>query len=600
MAGKLFSIRRVKNKLVGLVGFMLVAGLLLVACGDNTVTPTPPTATVQPTVTPQATATPAASPTLAGPVIAIPPGTVTPLGNQQTPADPTPTSGPIATAPSSEPSNPTGTPGPVQNTPAPTSQNPQATVVNSSPVSQATPVKSGPASKGSSVIFYLKDGSLWAAVPGEKAPRQVAQRVYSYTGAGEGRAVFLQQNSTGPNRFVQLKLVTLAGGQLQESLLDTRLFETLPADRQNEYPAGLYGVDTRAMADLAISPDNSQVAYIKADLTGPTFDGMFDGEKPTELWLANLDPKNPQPHRLVPSAKDYIAQPLWSSDNSRIAFIRTTGFGTGAGYSTALWSVYKDGSRLAFLTGPDLGTVQGKPFSASPAYNLRWVGPLTLGFQAFNQVQSPIFLHDLSQGKDFPTALVPNAGSDAVFCAQAQRYVYIKQNPGGEPQPGSYSISTVNPANGPGLVDANAIELYGCEGSSLLYRTNQGQVVLAQINTDGAISAARSVKFDNNQKGDGEAKLAPGGKLAVVRDGKTTRLLSVNGQVTELKTGPVKYETLILEWASENMLVGVAFTPGQTGQLLAANVAEEQAFKSLDAGSIFSFAGPGQTGKGNL
>ena len=590
MAGKLFLIFIVKNKLVGLVCFMLTTGLLLVACGDNTVLPTQPqpTATVAPTVKPDP---PAPTPTQAQPVIVIPPGTATPLNSPPVSTNPAATSAPIVTAPSSEPVNPSATPGIIQNSPVPVSQDPPT-----------TPVNSGSASHGSdtSPIFYLKDRGLWAAVPGEKAPRQIAQGVYSYTQTGEGQAVFLQQNSSGPNRFVELKLVSLTGGQLQVSLLDTRLFETLPAAQQNERPAGLYGLDSRVMGDLAISPDKSQVAYIKANLTGPTFDGMFGGEKPTELWLANLDPKNPQPRRLAANAKDYITRPLWSSDNNRIAFLRTAGFGTGAGFQTALWSVYKDGSRLAFLTGPDLGRIGDTSFYASPAFNLHWVGPVTIGFQAFNQIQSPIFLHDLSQGKDFPTALVSNAASDAVFCTQAQRYVYIKQSSNGRPQPGAYSISTVSPASGSTLLDANAIELYGCEGNNVLYRSNQGQVILAQINTGGTLAAAKGLKIENSSNSPVDAKLAPGGKLAVVQAGQTTSLLADKGQVTELKTGPVKYEALILDWASETRLVGLAFTSGQPGQLLVVDIAYQYAFSALDTGSVFSFAGPGQTGKGNL
>lgn len=96
------------------------------------------------------------------------------------------------------------------------------------------------------------------------------------------------------------------------------------------------------------------------------------------------------------------------------------------------------------------------------------------------------------------------------------------------------------------------------------------------------------------------AKLAPGGKMAAVQVGITTRLLADTGQVTELKSSQFKYEALILNWTSDSTLVGLAFTPGQTEQLLALNLAEEQTFKSLDTGKVFSFAGPGQPGTGEV
>jgi hypothetical protein len=133
-----------------------------------------------------------------------------------------------------------------------------------------------------------------------------------------------------------------------------------------------------------------------------------------------------------------------------------------------------------------------------------------------------------------------------------------------------------------------------------LYRTNQGQLILGQLNADGTLSASKSLKLGDNLPDQIIAKLAPGGQVAAVQVGKTTRLLAATGQVTELKSSQFKYETLILNWASEGTLVGLAFTPDQPGQLLAVNISSEQTFKSLDTGKVFSFAEPGQTGKGGL
>lgn len=580
-----------------LVGCLIMAGLLLAACGDNTAstaqlqpTTTPPTSTPQISAAP--TITPAASPTPAQPAQVIAPVTVTPVNNPK--SDPTTVAATTASTNQTPASPPAAsTPASVPATVAPSRT--AAPVPTTAPAAvTAAPVKS------SNLIFYLKDSELMAALPGEATPRRVARNVFSYTRAGDDRVVFLQQTGSGPDRLVQLKLAKLAGTQIQESLLDTRLFVTLPANQQNDLPAGLFGLDTRAMGDMAISPDGRQVAYSKANMGGPTFDGMFENERPTELWLANLDPANPQPRRLVANDKDYIVQPLWSSDNSRIAFIRTAGFGTGAGYQTALWSVFRDGSRLAFLTGPDLGKVNGKAFSASPAYNLRWVGPMLLGFQATNQVNDPIFLHDLNQQSDFPAALASDAASNAVYCAQAQHYVYIKQGVGGAGTAGAYSVSVAKSAKGTALLDKDAVELFGCEGNSLLYRTGQGQLVLARINPDGTLTASKNFKLENNSEGAVEARLAPGGNQAVFQHGRTTRLINSSGQETELKTGQVKYETLLLSWVSDNSLIGLAFTPGQTSQLLVLNIGGDQSFMPLDAGKVFSLAEPGQSGKGEL
>jgi hypothetical protein len=619
MSKQFSRVIKLKILLVGLA-FLLIMPVLA-ACGDSpqaaTATPAPATPTA-PAATPTANqgqpATLAATPTVKQPVVVIPPATVTPLENDGPTATPAATipSGPLVTAPASTPSGsvPAST-SPAANetaTPAGTPRN-NATTVQAGPPPPATtfpggqPPTSQPAStpqNASSVIFYLKDGALMVNVPGEKASRQVAAKVYSYLQDGKSRVVFLQQTGDEPDQTIQLLLGSLANGQLQVNKLDTGLFKTLPTEQQNDRPAGLYGVDTRAMGEMAISPDGSQVVYTKANLSGPTFDGMSSQEKPTELWLANLDPTSPAPKQLVPNEKDYIAQPLWSPDGKRIAFIRTTAFGTGAGYATALWSVYKDGSRLAFLTGPDLGKIDGEAFSAHPAFNLRWVGPQVLAFQATNQAEFPIFLHDLSLGRDFPVAIATEAAPNAVFCEGIGRYIYLKSNPDGGPQPGAFSVGITNPANQTGTVDKDAVELYGCEGNNLLYRTTKNQVVLARLNSNGTVVVSKGLAIEQGSDIQVQAKLAPGGKLAAVQAGKITRVLADSGQVTELKSGSLKYETLLLEWVTDKALVGLAFNTGQPYQILAANLAGEQVFKTLDEGDTLIFAGPEQTAKGNF
>ncbi len=610
MSKQFFRVINLRILLAGLVFLFVMA--VLAGCGDSIQTSSParPTATA-PAATPTSnpTTAPATTPAEKQPVVVIPPATVTPFsieGPTATPAatiPPVPT-GPTVTAPASTPisSNPANTPQSSPNTPVATPQN-NGTTANAGPPPATTPPSgqpNGSKQSASGVIFYLKDNALMVNVTGEKAPRQVADKVFSYAQAGAGRVVFLQQSGGGTTRTMQLKMTGLNNGQLQESVLDTRLFETLPAGQQTDRPSGLYGVDTRSMGEIAVSPDGSQVAYTKANLSGPTFEGMSTNEKPTELWLANLDPANPSPKRLAPNDKDYIAQPLWSPDGNRIAFIRTTAFGTGAGYATALWSVYKDGSRLAFLTGPDLGEVGGEAFSAHPAFNLRWVNPHTLTFQANNQADFPIFLHDLSLGRDFPVALATDAAPGAVYCDGIQRFIYLKTDDGGQTQPGAFSVGLTNPANQTGTVDKEAAELYGCEGNNLLYLTAKNQVVLARLNSNGTAAASKSLAIDQGPDVQVLAKLAPGGKLAAVQSGKITRVLADSGQITDLKTGSFKYETLNLEWVSDKALVGLAFNTDQPDQILAANLAGEQVFKAVDEGKTLIFAGPDRTAKGNF
>ena len=597
MVKQVLKFSRVKFLAVALLAVLALT--VLAACGDATQTTTPPQTSPTVSANPGLTDTPAPTPTAGQTVVVIPPATVTPLINQGPTATPAATipPNPIETVPATTPV--VGTPV-VSPTPGSTTVPSNTTAPATQAVTQAITAGPSPTTlpgSGSNLLYYLKDGSLMVNVPGEKESRQVAPKAFSYTQDGKGRAIYLEQASDGT---VNLKLASFAGGKLQAATLDTRLFVALPSDQQNDRPGGIYGLDTRAMGELALSPDGSQVVYTKANMSGPTFDGMFTSEKPTELWLANLDPAKPAPRQLVPNDKDYIARPLWSPDGNRVAFIRTTGFGTGAGYSTALWSVYKDGSRLAFLTGPDLGKVNGVAFSAAPAYNLRWVGPQLLAFQATNQASFPIFLHDLSLGQDFPTPLVTDSAPEAVYCDGIERYIYLKFDPTTGPLRGAYSVGLTNPASQGGTVDKDALELYDCAGNILLYRNNKGQVIMAHLSLDGKISDSKSLTLDKPNDTQVRAKLAPGGKLAAVQAGKITRVLAENGQVTELKSGAFKYETLTLDWVSDKVVVGLAFNSDQPAQLLAANLAGEQVFKALDVGTVISFAGPGETAKGNV
>lgn len=131
----------------------------------------------------------------------------------------------------------------------------------------------------------------------------------------------------------------------------------------------------------------------------------------------------------------------------------------------------------------------------------------------------------------------------------------------------------------------------------MLYLNNKGQVAFALLNTDGTIAGSKKLPIGQGSDVRVAAKIAPGGRLAVVQVGKVTRVLADSGQITELKSGSFNYDTLNLEWISDKTLVGLAYTTGQPGQLLVANLSGEQVFKSLDTGDTILFAGPSKVVK---
>ncbi len=371
---------------------------------------------------------------------------------------------------------------------APTPTVPVGTVV--------APLTVAPAQLNPSV-FYLRDDALYRVQPTGNKPVLVAQKVLNFVQVGGTDVVYMQQVTSGAEIVVQLRLLKEAGVNVATpKVLDERAFVLLPVAQRTKGPVEEYGSDRRAVGELALSPDNSQVAYTRANLSGPTFGGLgSEKEHPTELWFAVLDGSAPA-RKLVPNDKDYIARPLWSSDGNRIAFIRTTNFGTGAGYPTAIWSVYKDGTRLAYLTGPKLGQYNGSTFEASPAINLKWVGPMALSFQSFSQTTAapPLWLHDLSQNSDLPRLLTLESGQ-TYFCPQLRRFVFVKQDLKTGEANGVFSVGIDKPGDAaPSVltaVDGGAKALLGCSDNTILYRDGSGQTYAQRLNESGSAEGAK-------------------------------------------------------------------------------------------------------------
>ncbi|HEX2916003.1 MAG TPA: hypothetical protein VH186_34895 [Chloroflexia bacterium] len=465
------------------IGALLLI-ILLAACGDTTATGPATTAVSQATATTTvatASATTAPATTVAG----LP--TVTP--------GPTSTTAPATAVPATTAAATSA---------APQTTNPPATTAAPTGVPATTAPASGPVQ-----VYYFKAGSIWAALPDGSNKRELVKNVVGSARTEKGQLLYFQKVQSGAETVLQFKLLN-PGQNGAETVIDNRAFVAVPGGQASKSPSGVYGVDSRAIGVLAVSPDGSQVAYTKANLSGPTFEGLGGKEYPTELWLADLNPNSPSPRRLVANDKDYIAHPVWSTDGNRIAFIRTPGFGTGAGYPTAIWSVFKDGSRLAFLTGPDLGKVNGNSFYANPAYNLRWVGPLALTFQASNQIATPLWLHDLNQKSDFPTLLAMDASRQVAFCPAVRRYFYLRQEPASVQAGGIFSVSVDHPEASAVALDPAAVQLLDCKADLLLYRDSKGQTLVQRVTAEGK-SAGEGVKLGSpvNPKAQVTASFSP-------------------------------------------------------------------------------------------
>jgi WD40 repeat protein len=529
---------------------LLLSGWLA-ACGEERSVPV-----ATPTSSPAPTTAPATN-------TAAPPATNTAVPATNTPAPPTatvapatntpaPTNTPIVPTPTSRPNLiPTVAPSQVTadaNAALTAQAQPPATAV-------PTPTPATSATLPPNMVYFAAENSLRAINPDGSGVQTLAENVYAFVRTGNTNLIYLQQTGDGANAVLALKLRL----PNREITLDQRVFVPIPGNETSQNARSLrWGTDSRVLLNpLAVSPDGTQLAYVKTNASA-TFDGFLGKERPTELWAVDLGVENATPRRLAPSAQNYIFQPVWSTDNNRVAFARTDNFGTGAGFSTAFWSVYKDGTRLAFLTGPDLGEIGGVKYRATNAAGLRWVGPLALTFVT-GQPAPSLWLHDLSAGSDFPRPLAQSIASEVAFCPQIRRYFF---NPVSVEQQfakrGIYSINVDEKAVATEL-EPTAQTIYGCTGNSLLYQDGTGQILLRTVNPDGTF-ASEGTRIGNplTPRQYGRAVLSPDGSRIAVNVTDTTGssftvyVFNLGGGV--INTNPLNGTVEDLAWSTSQTL----------------------------------------------
>jgi len=454
---------------------------------------------------------------------------------------------------------------PVVSTPTPRPTEPAPTVTVQAPTQTPHPI-------AVNSIFYLKgDASetggreLWVADPKGENKKKLVEGVQSAVPVNDTQILVTRLTGTGDK--LQLKFLEIADGVItRQNVLD---------EQQN-------GSTRPGISALAVSLDKTAVAYTKINFTAPTFT-LFGFEfHPEELWLADLNFSGPAARKLVNNSKDFIEDLHWSTDGNRLAFIHTFHASTGAGYATEIWSVDKDGTHLAYLTGPDEGTYQGENFRAAPATNLLWVGPTELSFQSYDQVHFPLWIHDLTLGKDQARPLSLNADSRSYhYCEAVRRYAFIKRGPKYDsPYEGLFTVSVDEPGEGPApgqLFDGGAKAVFDCKGDNLLYLDGKGQIIMAKLNKDGSVGT--KVKIGNYQyslaadsfaANYGSASIAPDGGAVLVlppttNSDKTLTIFRLDGSNISLQDAnfPLAGETA--DWYDAKRLV--LSSPKQGGYL---------------------------------
>jgi hypothetical protein len=444
-------------------------------------------------------------------------------------------------------------------------------------------------------MFYFKDKALWSANTDGSNKFKLADNVYSYLRVGFSTLVYTQVVGEGSGDVMRLKMLQVSntGTPVRDAVLDMSIFVGKSGEDPKLGPSDKYGVDSRVVGFMAVSPDGTMVAYPKGNYSGPTFEGMTGTERPSELWVADLNPQNPNARRLVPNDKDYITNPVWSSDGNRISFVRTDIFGTGAGYPTSIWSVYKDGTRLSFLTGPDLGKIDGKSYNAGPAFDFRWMNPMQLAFNSNSMHSVTLWLHDLTAGSDFPRPLALDMRSRALFCDSVRRYVYIKTGPPDYKAQGLYSVEVDKPGSSGGvppqiLLDKEAEDIVTCSGDSVIYTDAQGQLYLQKMKNDGvAVGTRQKLSTSAGKQDRALAVFSPDRSYIAVYNPAADKPMSfyrADGSAVPVGGNMPKLTGFYLEWINDQV-VALVGTPDYKGyQLVTVDVKNPVAIPAENSG----------------
>jgi Tol biopolymer transport system component len=180
----------------------------------------------------------------------------------------------------------------------------------------------------------------------------------------------------------------------------------------------LYGIDpdgggshqiTRTPAEEtepAISPDGTQVAYVRADARGLSCKGC-----PATIWIMNADGSNQHP-LTQPQRSQWDYDPAWSPDGTQIVFSR---WYTAAAGPEHLFAVAAAGGPVR-----DLGVV-----GASPAW-----GPSAI---AYVEVGTPVDGGSLWNVAPDGTGQRELAGGESAYLpawSRAGELAYVDQQPG--------------------------------------------------------------------------------------------------------------------------------------------------------------------------
>jgi hypothetical protein len=131
---------------------------------------------------------------------------------------------------------------------------------------------------------------------------------------------------------------------------------------------------------LAFAPDGGRLAY----LAGRANDG------PIDLWTVNSDPAaDAAPQRLAAPEAGLLLNPAWAPDGKSIAFLVAADLGTNGSYDADLTVLpVPAGENTQPHTVAQGHSLPGGHL-ALPPFDLTWLDPHTLAFQAWNPARGP-------------------------------------------------------------------------------------------------------------------------------------------------------------------------------------------------------------------
>ena len=334
-----------------------------------------------------------------------------------------------------------------------------------------------PGNFGEGRILFIREGTLFAQTL-DPEPRQldgdavpiVENLSRTDTDVLSGALFSVSHNGvlvhTGPSRTRLLSWVDLKG----------KVLENLGQFAQN----------------LAISPDARKVAFSRTA-----------GPRNPVIWLMDLTTRQANPLTFTPGGK---ANPVWSPDGSRIAFVLYPRDGRGF----HIQQILSNG------TAPDEPLVETRQ-----SFPNDWWGDYLLYYKRVPETRADLWVRDLRSGKDYPVVATAAEEMRGRFSPDGQSIAYVSDESGrNEIWITPFAVSpngqlvkgSKRKISGNGGIDVR----WRRDGKEIFYLSSEGMIMAVDVTPGSTFPYGTPHRLFATETGPFEWDVAPDGKRFLI------------------------------------------------------------------------------------